>query len=56
MADDRGRLGEIEPLALWQPFDDVDQDDVGQAGLGDPLGGGGGDIAGADVGDRVAGP
>ena len=55
VADDRGRLGEIEALALRQPLDDVDEDDVGQAGLGDPLRGRGADIAGADDGDLVAG-
>ena len=55
MADDRGRLGQVERLALREPFDDVDQDDVGQAGLGDTLGGRRADIAGADDGDLVAG-
>ncbi len=54
VADDRRRLGEVEALALRQPLDDVDQDDVGEAGLGDPLGGGGADVAGADDGDLVA--
>ena len=53
--DDRGRLGEVEALALGQPLDDVDQDHVGEAGLGDALGGGGADVAGADHGDLVAG-
>ena len=52
--DDRCRLGEVECLALGQPLDDVDEDDVGQTGLGDPLGGGGADVAGADDGDFVA--
>jgi len=53
--DDRGRLGEVETLALRQAFDDVDQDDIRKAGLGDALGGRGADIAGADDGDLVAG-
>ena len=48
------RLGEVEALALGQPLDDVDEDDVREAGLGDALGGGGADIAGADDGDLVA--
>ena len=55
VADDRGRLGEVEPLALRQALDDVDQDDVGQAGLGDPLRGRGADVPGADDGDLAAG-
>ena len=55
VADDRGGLGQVERLALRQPLDDVDQDDVGQAGLGDPLGGRRADVAGADDGDLVAG-
>ncbi len=55
VADDRGGLGQVEPLALGQTLDDVDEDDVGQAGLGDPLGGGGADVAGADDGDLVPG-
>ena len=55
VADDRRRLGEVEALALGQALDDVDEDDVGEAGLGDPLGGGGADVAGADDGDLVAG-
>ena len=55
VAHDRGRLGEIETLALRQALDDVDQDDVREAGLGDPLGGGRADVPGADDGDLVAG-
>ena len=55
VADDRRRLGEVEALALRQPLDDVDEDDVGQPGLGDALGGRGADVAGADDGDLVAG-
>ncbi len=54
VTDDRRRLGQVEALALGQPLDDVDEDDVGQAGLGDPLGGGGADVAGTDDGDLVA--
>ena len=53
--DDRRRLREVERLALGQPLDDVDQDDVGQAGLGDALGGGRADVAGADDGDLGTG-
>ena len=53
--DDRGRLGEVEALALRQALDDVDQDDVGEAGLGDALGGRGADIAGTDDGHLVTG-
>ncbi len=55
VADDRGGLREVETLALRQAFDDVDQDDVGEAGLGDPLRGRRADIAGADDGDLVPG-
>ena len=55
VADDRGRLGEVEALALGQALDDVDEDDVGETGLGDPLGGGRADVAGADDGDLVPG-
>ena len=54
VADDRGGLGQVEGLALRQALDDVDEDDVGEAGLGDPLRGGRADIAGADDGDLVA--
>ena len=52
--DDRRRLGQVERLALREPLDDVDQDDVGQACLGDPLRGRRADVAGADDGDLVA--
>ena len=55
MTDDRRRLGQVETLALGQPLDDVDEDDVGETRLGDPLGGGGADVAGSDDGDLVAG-
>ena len=55
VADDRGRLGEVEALALRQALDDVDEHDVRQAGLGDALRGRGADVAGADDGDLVAG-
>ena len=55
VADDRRRLGEVEALALRQPLDDVDEHDVGEAGLGDALGGRRADVAGADDGDLVAG-
>ena len=54
VADDRRRLGEVEALALRQPLDDVDEHDVGEAGLGDALRGRGADVAGADDGDLVA--
>ena len=53
VADDRRRLGEVEALALGQALDDVDEDDVGEACLGDPLGGGGADVPGADDRDLV---
>ena len=55
VADDRGGLGQVEALALRQPLDDVDQDDVGEAGLGDALRGRRADVAGTDDGDLVAG-
>ena len=55
VADDRGRLGEVEALALGQALDDVHEHDVGQPGLRDALGGGGADVPGADDGDLVAG-
>ncbi len=55
VAHDRRRLGQVERLALGQPLDDVDQDDVGQASLGDALGGGRADVAGADDGDLGTG-
>ena len=54
VTDDRRRFGEIEPLALRQPFHDVDEDDVGQTRLRDPLGCRGADVAGTDHGDLVA--
>ena len=38
VAHDRGRLGQVERLALWQALDDVDQHHIGQAALGDALG------------------
>ena len=53
--DDRRRLGQVEPLALRQPLDDVDEDDVGEPRLGNSLGSRGADVAGADDGDLVAG-
>jgi len=53
---DHGRgLGKVEALALRQPLDDVDEDDVGDARLRDALGGRRADIAGADDRDLVAG-
>ncbi len=55
VADDRRRLGQVETLALRQTFDDIDEDDIGQASLGDALGGGCADVAGADHRDLVAG-
>ena len=55
VADDRRRLGQVERLALRQALHDVDQHDVGQAGLGDSLGGGRADVAGADDGDEGMG-
>jgi len=55
VADDGGRLGQVEALALRQPFHDVDEDDVGQTGLGDPLGGRRANVAGPDDGDLVPG-
>ena len=55
MPDDRGRLGQVEPLALGQALDDVDEDHVGEAGLGDPLRDGGAHVPGADDGDLVSG-
>jgi hypothetical protein len=39
MGDDRRGFGHVEPLALRESFDDVDEDDVGEAGFGDALGG-----------------
>ena len=54
VADHRRRLGEIQALARRQPFDDVDQHEVGQARLGDALGGRCAHVPGADHGDLVA--
>ena len=53
--DDGGGLGKVEALALRQPLDDVDEDDVGDARLRDALGGRRADVAGADDRDLVAG-
>ena len=55
VSDDRSGLREVETLALRQAVDDVDEDDVGEAGLGDALRGRRADIPGADDGDLVAG-
>ena len=55
VADDGRRLGQVQALALGQALDDVDEDDVGETGLGDPLGGRRADVAGADDGDLVPG-
>jgi malate/lactate dehydrogenase len=55
VADDRSRLRQVEALALREALDDVDEDDVGEPGFGDPLRGRGADVAGADDGDLVAG-
>ena len=51
VADHGPGLVEVERLALRQALDDVDQHDVGVVALGQPLGGGGADVAGADDGD-----
>ena len=53
--DHRRGLGKVEALALRQPLDDVDEDDVGDARLRDALGGSRADVAGADDGDLVPG-
>jgi hypothetical protein len=53
VADDGGCLGEVEALALRQALHDVDEHDIGESRLGDPLGGRGTDIAGADDGNLV---
>ena len=55
MAQDRRRFRQVKRLALWQTLDDVDQDDVRQASLGDALGSGRADVAGADDGDLGTG-
>jgi hypothetical protein len=54
VADHGPGLGEVKPLALGQPLDDVDEDDVGEARLGDPLRGRRSDVAGTDDRDLVA--
>jgi len=54
VADDRPRLEHVERLALGQPLDDVDEDDVGVVPLGEALGEGGADVAGSDDGDLGA--
>ena len=46
-----GGFRQVERLALRQPLDDVDEDDVRQPGLRDALRGGRADVAGADDGD-----
>ena len=38
---------QVEAFALWDAFDDVDQDNVGEFFGSDPVGGGGADIAGS---------
>ena len=48
MADDGRGLGQVERLALRQTLDDVDEDHVGQARLGDALGYGRAHVSGAD--------
>ena len=55
VVDDGRGLGEVQALALGQPLHDVDEDDVGQPGLRDALGGRGADVAGSDDGDFAAG-
>ena len=51
---DRRRLPLVEPLALRHALDDVDHDDgAGELLLGDALGGGRADVAGADHRDLV---
>ena len=54
MADDRRGLGKVEALALREALDDVDESDVGEAGLGESLGSGGGARGGAPAGAVVA--
>ena len=44
-------LEQVERLALGDAFDDVDQDDIGQFLGGDPVGGSGAYVAGADNAD-----
>ena len=51
VSDDRGGLGEVQGLALGQSLHDVHENDVGEAGLDDLLGGRRADVAGADDGD-----
>ena len=54
VADHRGRLGQVEALALGQPVDDVHEDDVGETGFRDSLGRRRADVPGSDDGDLVA--
>jgi hypothetical protein len=54
MTDTGAASARSRPLP-WGSLDDVDEDDVGETRLGDPLGSGGADIAGSDDGDLVAG-
>jgi len=49
--DDGCRLGDIQRLALRQTGDNVHQDDIGISPLGNSLGAGGTDIAGANDAD-----
>jgi hypothetical protein len=48
------RFGKIEPLPLWKPLNDVDEDHIGKARLGDALCGGGANIPCANDGDLTS--
>ena len=52
-AHDGPRLGDVEPLALGHPLDDVDEDDIPQLHLGDALGGDLPDVPRSDNGDLL---
>ena len=48
---DRHGFEQVEAFALGYAFDDVDENDVGEFLGGDPVGGGGADVAGTYDGD-----
>jgi hypothetical protein len=48
------RFGKVKPLPLRKPLNDVNEDHIGETGLGDTLCGGGANIPCADDGDLTS--
>ena len=51
VTNDRSRLGKVEPLPLWKPLNDVNQNDIGEPRFSDALCSCGANVPCANNGD-----